>query len=77
MSQDKTDKPRLKNLIGMFLLIFGLTLYAFLAAYGGERMASIWWWLTVPYYILAGILWIWPARALLKWMARENTSNEV
>ena len=75
MTNAPEHQPRLKNLIGMFILIFGLMGYAFLAAYIGEVIAQIWWILTIPYYIAAGILWIWPARALLRWMAPKEPSD--
>lgn len=73
--EPNTDRPRVKNLIGMFLLIFGLTLYAFLAAGVGNLLAGTWLAVQIVYYLIAGIVWILPAKWLLDWMAPKDPSS--
>lgn len=73
---DQSDeKPRVKNLIGMLLMIFGLTIYAFIAAAIGNALAGLWVGLQILYYLVVGIIWILPAKKLLDWMAPKAPSN--
>lgn len=67
----QTDaKPRGKNLVGVAILLFGLAIYAVAAAAVGDLIAD--WWVAVQilYYLIAGIVWIFPARKLFVWMAK-------
>ncbi len=66
------DKPSNRSFIGMFVMIVGLTLYAFAAAALGDYLID---WpvaVQVIYYLIAGILWIFPAKRLLYWMGNKE-----
>ena len=64
------DKPAARSLWGMFILIFGLMAYAFLAAGIGSLLNGSSLVIQTIYYLIAGILWIFPTRKLLEWMGR-------
>jgi len=66
------DKPSPRSAIGMFGLIIGLMLYAFLAASIGDLLIGTSLIIQTAYYILAGLLWIWPAKWLMSWMGGKN-----
>jgi hypothetical protein len=63
--------PRIRKAFGLVVLLAGLLLYAALAAtLGGllpEHEAA-----RVPYYLAAGLLWIWPALRLIRWMQARD-----
>ncbi|WND03115.1 DUF2842 domain-containing protein [Temperatibacter marinus] len=74
----QTDaRPSFRNLIGVFILIFGLMLYAFGAAAIGDWLEErkVWLWVQMAYYLFAGILWLFPARYLFKWLGKGRTPN--
>jgi len=63
------ERPSARSLIGMLGMILGLTAYAFGAAAIGDMISD--WPLAVTsiYYLIAGVLWIYPAIKILHWMA--------
>ena len=66
-------KPALRNLIGVFVIIFGLTIYAFVVAALGGLLAAWSDLLAIALYAVAGIVWIFPTKYLLAWMlAKKN-----
>lgn len=68
--------PRMKKLVGLLILIPGLTIYMFLAAALGEKTPARWF-IQVPYYLVAGILWALPVRSLIIWMNQpRNDADE-
>lgn len=66
--------PRLKKLLGVFLLLPGLAAYLFLAAALGERVPKVAI-LQALYYLVAGIAWAFPAGWLLKWVNADSSRN--
>lgn len=67
--------PRTRKFIGALALLFGLLVYIILAVAIGIRvprtpLAEL------PYYILAGILWIFPAIRIIAWMARGDIDQD-
>lgn len=70
------ERPSSRSLIGMIILIFGLAAYAFGAAAVGDMIAD--WPLAVTsiYYLIAGLLWIYPAIKILRWMAAGYNKND-
>ncbi|WP_417450551.1 DUF2842 domain-containing protein [Kordiimonas sp.] len=64
------DKPAARSLWGMLILIFGLMAYAFVVAGIGSMLNEVSLWIQTPYYLVTGILWIFPARKILEWMGR-------
>jgi len=65
------QSPSSRSFIGMSVMIIGLTLYAFLAAGLGNLIGD--WHLAVQmtYYLIAGLIWIYPAKKLLQWMGGQ------
>ena len=65
--------PRIKKLIGLAILIPGVTIYMFLAAIG-ERVPGLWF-VQVPFYLAAGLLWAVPVKYLMQWMNAEPQAD--
>lgn len=62
------NKPSSRSGIGMLILLIGLTLYAFLAAGIGNLLDGFNLAIQMTYYLIAGIVWIFPVKKLLEWM---------
>ncbi len=65
----EVSKPNIRNLTGTFMLLIGLGLYALLVTGIGSYMTDWSLWLQTPFYLIMGIIWIFPAYKLLRWMA--------
>ncbi|MBI1364805.1 MAG: DUF2842 domain-containing protein [Alphaproteobacteria bacterium] len=63
-------EPRQKKLIALIILVPGLVAYAGAAGALGAALPHTTL-LQLPYYITAGIAWIFPARWLIQWAERE------
>ena len=59
-----------RKLAGMALIVLGLCVYAGLAAWLGGILRPFPWVVELVYYAVAGVFWIFPIRALLRWMSR-------
>jgi Protein of unknown function (DUF2842) len=59
---------RLRILAGTIGLIFGLTAYAVLVAVIAPPLLPRETLLDMAFYAAAGIIWIWPAARLTRWM---------
>lgn len=57
----------MKKLVGSLGLLFGLVIYIMFAVAIGARLPH-YTLIELPYYIVAGMAWIFPARRLLVWM---------
>jgi hypothetical protein len=66
----ESSKPSARSLWGMLALILGLAAYAFLIAAIGSEIIDTSLWIQTPFYLVAGILWIFPARKILEWIGR-------
>ncbi len=66
------DKPNPRNLIGILIFIFGLSLYAFAAAAIGDHLVDFHLSVQMIYYCVAGTFWILPSRKLFQWMAANR-----
>ncbi|GIX16394.1 MAG: hypothetical protein KatS3mg119_0580 [Rhodothalassiaceae bacterium] len=64
------SRPRWRSLVGMLGLVAGLAVYAMLVIQIGHRLvgASVLW--QTLFYLAAGLAWLLPARALIRWMGR-------
>lgn len=56
-----------RSLVGSLALLFGLIIYIVAAVAIGSRLPHVML-IELPYYVVAGILWIFPARAIITWM---------
>lgn len=62
---------RLKKLIGTFLIVVLVILYALIATtVATYRLAEAEWYVHMLYFLFSGILWIVPAMFIIRWMER-------
>ncbi|GHF23499.1 hypothetical protein GCM10017044_17540 [Kordiimonas sediminis] len=69
-------KPTNRSAIGMAILIFGLTAYAFAAAAIGELFGESGLTIQTLYYSFAGIIWIFPVKKLLVWIEEGHKKRD-
>jgi len=68
---------RTKKLVGMLLLTAALSLYALACLYVAIEFIPKQWLIELVYYATVGVLWAFPAKALLTWIYRgAETENE-
>lgn len=68
---NEQNKPSSRSGIGMLILLVGLTAYAFLAAGIGNLLDDWPLMVQMTYYLIAGIVWIFPVKKLLQWMGGQ------
>lgn len=67
---------RLRKLIGTFLLVALVILYALIATtVASYRLAESPWWVHLLYFLFTGLLWVLPAMYLIRWMEKPVQSN--
>jgi hypothetical protein len=52
----------------MALILFWITGWCVGVVIVGELLAGKPWWVQTPFYLVTGIVWIFPLRPLLRWM---------
>ena len=66
-------KQRTRKLIGTFATVAFLIAYALIAmAVGGDLVVGRGWAFELPFYILAGILWLPMVMGLIRWMSKPD-----
>jgi hypothetical protein len=60
------SKPMLAGIVGVLGFLFYVAAVIMLADY----VLSTHWTVEFVYFALAGIVWVWPAKALIIWAAR-------
>jgi len=70
----RTTLPlRAKKMIGMFLIVLLVVVYALIAvAIAAATLANAPWYAHMLYFMFSGVLWIVPAMVIIKWMAKES-----
>ncbi len=70
----RTTLPlRVKKMIGMFLIVILVIVYALCAvAVATATLANAPWYAHMLYFFFSGILWVVPAMVIIKWMANES-----
>ena len=63
---------RWRHAVGIALLLAGLLVYALLVMVIGATYVPAHWLVQTGFYALGGLAWLWPARFLLHWMARDG-----
>lgn len=62
---------RLKKLIGTFIIVGLVVVYAFFAmTIATYRLGDTAWWQQLAYFFLTGLLWVVPAMFVISWMER-------
>lgn len=68
---------RLKKLIGAFIILCLVVIYAFFAmTIATYRLAGTAWWEQLLYFLLTGILWVVPAMFVISWMERPPKGRD-
>ena len=68
--------PRLKKLIGTFLIVALVVIYALVATtVASYRLAESPWWVHLLYFLISGLIWIVPAMFIIRWMERPKDGN--
>ncbi len=64
---------RLRKLIGTFLLVLLVVVYALVATtVATYRLAESPWWVHLLYFFLSGLLWVIPAMWIIRWMVKPQ-----
>ncbi len=63
---------RWRHAIGIAVLLVGLIVYALVVMVAGARYVPEHWLAQTGFYLTGGLAWLWPARFLLRWMARDG-----
>jgi len=63
---------RLKKLVGMTGLLFGLILYILLISVIATALLPQHWAAQIAFYLVAGTVWAFPVRYLMIWMNRPE-----
>ena len=61
-------EPTWRQPFGIFLILVWITAWCVGVASLGGLIVEAPWWAQTPYYVVAGIAWIFPVRPLLRWM---------
>jgi hypothetical protein len=72
ITSEPRDVPRWRNAVGMVALVVGLIVYALAAMVAGATLVPEHWLPQLLFFVVAGLAWLWPARHLLRWMARDG-----
>ena len=68
-------RQRTRKLIGTFGTVFFLIVYSLVAmAVGGTLVVGRGILFELPFYVIAGVLWLPPVMGLIRWMARPDPS---
>jgi hypothetical protein len=62
-------KPRLKKLLGLFVLLPGLLAYFGIVVTLADRLPAFWL-AHLAYFIAAGLIWALPVIPFMKWMEK-------
>jgi len=66
---------RLRKAVGCFALLAYIAIYAALAAtLGAYLLPMLPFWAELAFYVIAGIIWIFPLKPLFGWMNRPDRS---
>ncbi|MEO0879706.1 MAG: DUF2842 domain-containing protein [Pseudomonadota bacterium] len=67
-------KPRIKKLIGVCIIVPAIFIYLAAAAALGVMVPDFWL-LKLAYYVVAGVIWAFPLKHLMKWMNAEPPAS--
>lgn len=65
--------PRLRKLIGTFVLVVCVPIYALIVmTIAIAVLPGTAWWIQGIYYVVAGLAWVLPAGLLITWMVKPR-----
>ena len=65
---DMRVEPTWRQPFGILLILVWIVAWCVGAASLGGLFVEAPWWAQIPYYLVAGIVWIFPLKPLLRWM---------
>jgi len=65
---DRLMDPAKRSVIGMFLILALIAVWAVIVASFSDVIGQLWWPLQAILYIAAGVAWIWPAMPIMRWI---------
>ena len=65
---DMRVAPTWRQPTGIFLILAWIVLWCVAVASVGASIVNAPWWAQTPFYLVAGIVWIFPLKPLLRWM---------
>lgn len=65
---DMRVEPTWRQPAGILLILVWVTAWCVGVASVGALIVEAPWWTQTPFYLVAGIIWIFPLRPLLRWM---------
>lgn len=69
--------PRLKKLIGLFLMVFWLIAYAiFITGLAVRLLPGADWYVELIFYVITGFAWVLPMMPMIWWMNRGSGEAE-
>jgi hypothetical protein len=64
--------PSARNVIGMFALLGLIAVWAVIVASFSGVIGGLWWPIQAVIYIVAGLVWIYPAKPIMRWIVTGN-----
>lgn len=62
-----------RKLVGTVLILLSIALWLGLGTWIYlSLLQDLPWWVHIPYFCLAGLGWLYPAMALIRWMAKPD-----
>lgn len=61
-------EPSWRQGVGMMLILLWIILWCVGVASVGGLITGAPWWAQAPFYVVAGIIWIFPLKPVLRWM---------
>jgi hypothetical protein len=65
---DMRLEPTWRQPAGILLILLWITAWCVGVASVGALIVGAPWWAQTPFYVVAGIVWIFPLKPLLRWM---------
>lgn len=65
---DMRVEPTWRQPFGIFVILAWITAWCVAVASVGGLITNAPWWAQTPFYLVAGIIWIFPLKPLLRWM---------
>lgn len=70
---DNRVKQSARKLVGTVLTLVSLVVYPLLGTLIYERfLTGAPWWVLLPYFVIAGLCWFFPASWIVRWMVRPD-----
>ena len=65
-----------RKFIGTFVCVAFILVYIFIAGVFGDAVVQKHWAIQTPFFIVLGLLWVWPVMVIIRWMERPDPGQE-